>query len=88
MSATTDSRPSSDLLAMAMRPDEHHEQLGGVVALGEQQIAAPQRADGARRQQVGQVLLGEIPEEVGVRQEGALDHRPARLPAGHGRLTR
>ena len=26
--AITDSRPSIDRLAMAMRPDDHHEQLG------------------------------------------------------------
>ena len=44
MSATTDSRPSIDRLAMAMRPDDHDEQLGGLVALGEEHIAPAERA--------------------------------------------
>ena len=33
MSASTDSRPSIERLAMAIRPDDHDEQLVGLVAL-------------------------------------------------------
>src|SRR6185369_8397897 len=65
----------------------HDEQLGAVVALLEQQIAAPEAADRAGREQKAEVFLTQVAEEVGVGEEGALDHRPARLPLAHGRLT-
>ena len=58
MSATIDSRPSIDRLAMAMRPLDDDEQLVGLVVLGEQDVAAPQVLGGAGVGQLQQLVAG------------------------------
>ena len=61
MSATTLSRPSKDLLAMATRPAEHYVQRVRRVALVEQHVASHQAAGAGMAGQLGRAPRGSPP---------------------------
>ena len=75
MRATTDSRPSIERLAMAMRPLDDDEQRVGRVVLVEQHVAPPQVLGRAGIGQVEQLLGRQVGEQVDVgEQVGGAHH--------------
>ena len=74
MSATTDSRPSTDLLAMAMRPSTHDEELVGLVAFVEQDVVALQLTLDRRRRDGDERFGREVGEELDVGEQIGGNH--------------
>ena len=72
--AITDSRPSIDRLAMAMRPDTTTNSSVGLVALGEQHVAPVERAHRRGRRRWRRSRRAQIGEQLDGGEQVSIDH--------------